>query len=186
MKQKSKFVTKAIKHNTETTQAAVENQYWCCLIFENWSILLITQQLFSTLPEVKILGWFWWKLPGSSLTHSLLLWPPVKVGLLLNTWRNCSLHITTGLEIKTFARVYVYLELSVNEKFVTYGTIVKILTTLKSSYACCLIQNLEAVIERVYLPQCFNYKFLSKFDCWWYEISKKNVSHTFFLLRMGN
>ena len=51
-----------------------------------------------------------------SLVHCF----PVKVGLLLNTWHNSSLHITTGLEIKTFNMVFANLELSVNEKFVVY------------------------------------------------------------------
>ena len=36
---------------------------------------------------------------------------------------------------KVLARVYGNLELSVNEKFVAYGTMVKILATLRSSYA---------------------------------------------------
>ena len=43
--------------------------------------------------------------------------------------------ITTGLEIKTFANVYINLELLVNEEFVGYGTIVKILATLKNPCA---------------------------------------------------
>ena len=34
---------------------------------------------------------------------------------ILNTWRNQSLYNTTGLEVKTIARVYVNLELSVSE-----------------------------------------------------------------------
>ena len=36
---------------------------------------------------------------------------------------------------KVLARVYGNLELSVNEKFVAYGTMVKIVATLRSSYA---------------------------------------------------
>ena len=49
--------------------------------------------------------------------------------------------ITTGLEVKTFARVYVNLKLSVNKKCVAYGTMVMILATLTSSCAkaCYLI-----------------------------------------------
>ena len=76
------------------------------------------------------------------------------MGLLLNTW--CK-YITTGLEIKTFARVYVNLQLSVNEKFVAYETIIKILATLKSSRAkvCYLIQKLEPTIERMYFGNKF-------------------------------
>ena len=47
--------------------------------------------------------------------------------------------------------VYVNLELSVNEKFVAYGTMVKILATLKSSCAkaCYMIQKLEPATDRV-------------------------------------
>lgn len=40
------------------------------------------------------------------------------VGMLLNTWHNERSYITTGPEIITFARVYMNLELLVNEKFV--------------------------------------------------------------------
>ena len=49
--------------------------------------------------------------------------------------------ITTGLEVETFARVYVNLKLSVNKKCVAYGTMVMILATLTSSCAkaCYLI-----------------------------------------------
>lgn len=52
--------------------------------------------------------------------------------LLLTTWHNQGLHITTGLEIITFASVYVNLELTVNETFVAHGTMVGISATLKS------------------------------------------------------
>ena len=46
-------------------------------------------------------------------------------------------------------------------KFVAYGTMVKILATLKSPYAKAfyLIQKLGPAIEMVYLSQCFGYKF---------------------------
>ena len=90
-----------------------------------------------------------------------LLWLPVRLGSLLNTWRYQSLYITTGLEIKTFARVYVNLEFSVCEKFVANATMVKILATLKCSCvkSYYLIQNLEPAIERLYLPQYFGNKF---------------------------
>ena len=52
------------------------------------------------------------------------------------------------MEIKTFARVYVDLELSVNKKFAAYGTRVKILATLKSPCAksCHMIQKFEFII----------------------------------------
>ena len=54
---------------------------------------------------------------------------------------------------KTFARVYINLELSVNEKFVACGTKIKILEILKSrcTKECYLIQKLESAIRRVYL-----------------------------------
>ena len=57
------------------------------------------------------------------------------------------------MEVITFARVYVNLELSVNNKFVAYGTTIKILATLKSCCVkvCYLIQKLEPAIEMVYL-----------------------------------
>ena len=49
-----------------------------------------------------------------------------------------------------FARVNVNLELSVNEEFVAYGTVVKILVILKCPRAngCGLIQKLEPVIGK--------------------------------------
>ena len=53
-----------------------------------------------------------------------------------------------GLEIMTFARVYVNLELLVNEEFVAYETMVKILVIL------------NALLKRVYLPQYFGNKSL--------------------------
>ena len=61
-----------------------------------------------------------------------------------------------------FARVYVNLELSVNEKFASYETMVKILGILKKSctMGCWLMQKLEPVTGKVYLPQCFGNKFL--------------------------
>ena len=70
--------------------------------------------------------------------------------------------MTKVLDIKTFARAYVNWELSVNEKFVAHGKMVKILAILKSdcANACYFIQKLEPVIGRVYLPQCFGNKFL--------------------------
>ena len=64
-----------------------------------------------------------------------LLWLPARVGLLLNAWHKWNSNIIAGLEIKAFAKVYVNLELSVNETFVSYGTMIKIFATLKSSYA---------------------------------------------------
>ena len=48
------------------------------------------------------------------------LYLPVKMGLLLSNWCNLRLHIATGLETKTFTRVYVDLKLLVNEEFVAY------------------------------------------------------------------
>ena len=70
--------------------------------------------------------------------------------------------MTTGPEIKTFAREYVNFELLANEKYAAYGTVVKILATLKSFCAksCSLIQKVEPVIGRMYLPQCFADNFL--------------------------
>ena len=38
------------------------------------------------------------------------------------------------MEIKTFARVQVNLKLSVNEKFVAYGAMVKIIASVKGSF----------------------------------------------------
>ena len=57
--------------------------------------------------------------------------------------------------------MYINLELSVDEKFVAYGTIDKNLTSLKSPWAkaCYLIQKPEQVIEKVYLHQCFGDNF---------------------------
>ena len=55
---------------------------------------------------------------------------PGRVGLLSFTQHNQSWYITTGLEIKTFGRVYVKLELLLNETFVAYETMIKILATL--------------------------------------------------------
>ena len=69
--------------------------------------------------------------------------------------------------MKTSTRVYVNLELSVNEKFVAYGIMVKILANLKSpcSNACYLKQKAKPAIEKVWLRQCFGNKiFLSWFD----------------------
>ena len=69
--------------------------------------------------------------------------------------------------MKTLARVYVNLELSVNEKFVADGIMVKILANLKSpcSNACYLKQKAKPAIEKVWLRQCFGNKiFLSWFD----------------------
>ena len=54
----------------------------------------------------------------------------------------------SGLEIITFARVYVNLELSVNEDSVAYETMVKILVIL------------NLLLKRVYLPQYFGNKSL--------------------------
>ena len=56
-----------------------------------------------------------------------LLWFSLRVGLLLHTWHNLSLYNTTGQGTKTFARMSVNLELSVNGKFVAYGKMAKIL-----------------------------------------------------------
>ena len=83
-------------------------------------------------------------------------------------------YITTGLEIKTFARVYPNFELSINEKFVAYGATVKILKTFKSSCttACYLIQKPKP-IERVYLSQCFGNNFFFHNFTWRYESSIK-------------
>ena len=52
--------------------------------------------------------------------------------------------------MKTSTRVYVNLELSVNEKFVAYGIMVKILANLKSpcSNACYLKQKAKPAIEK--------------------------------------
>ena len=82
--------------------------------------------------------------------------------LLLSIWCNLSLNITTGQETKRFTRVYANLKLLVNEEFVAYGTMVKILATLKSVFAkkYYFVQKREPVIERVYLPQYFGNKFL--------------------------
>ena len=66
--------------------------------------------------------------------------------------------------------------LSVNEKFVAHGKMVKILATLKSSCAkaCYLIQNLKPAIESVYLPQCLALSFFfHSLACWRYEGYKK-------------
>ena len=62
--------------------------------------------------------------------------------------------------------MYVNLELSEREEFVTYGTMIKILVIIKSRWAkgYYLIQKLEPFIGRMYLPQCFGYKFLPQFD----------------------
>lgn len=70
--------------------------------------------------------------------------------------------IIIGLGKNTFAGVHINLELSVNEKFFAYGSVVKVLTTLKSpcAKACYLIYAIEKLaIEKVYLPQCFGNNF---------------------------
>ena len=63
-----------------------------------------------------------------------------------------------------------------NEKFVAYGTVVKIFAILKSPCAkgCYLIQKLEPVNGRVCLPQCFAI-FFSSLTCWRYEDFKDLV-----------
>ena len=68
----------------------------------------------------------------------------------------------------------------VNEKFVAFGTMVKILATFKSpcAKACYLIQNLKPSIERVYLPQ------LSEYIKAFKKISVPYATK-FFLLRFG-
>ena len=65
-------------------------------------------------------------------------------------------------ELITFVRMYFNLELSLIEEFVVYETTVKIFTILKilCVKGCYLIQRLEPVIGKVYLPQCFGNKFL--------------------------
>ena len=70
--------------------------------------------------------------------------------LLKNTWFNQSPYISPGLLKIKFARVY--LKLSVNEKLVAHGIVVKILVTLMSPClrGCHLIQKLEPVTERVF------------------------------------
>ena len=106
-----------------------------------------------------------------------LLWLPVKVVFLLNTWCNESIYITTGLEIKPFARMHLKLELSVNEKFVVaYETMVKVL--FSCTKACYLIQNLELLFKRVHLSQYFgNNVFFHNLICWRYESSKIKVQY---------
>ena len=92
---------------------------------------------------------------------------PIRVGLLLSNCRSYSSYIITNLKIIAFARVYVNLQLSVNKKFVAYGTMVKILATLKNlcTKGYYLIQKFELVIGRVYLSKCFGNKlFLPQFD----------------------
>ena len=113
------------------------------------------------------------------------------MGLLLRNEHNYSSYISTGLEVKTFARVYVNLELLVNEEFIAYGTMVKILAISKSPSAkeCYLIQKLEPAIGRVYLPQSFgNNFFLHNLICWRYEGFKGLVSirNRKYALRMGH
>ena len=68
-------------------------------------------------------------------TLKKLFWLTVRVRLLLSTWHNQSLYITIGLIIKTFAMVYVNLELLVKKIFAVYWKMVKILVTTKSSCA---------------------------------------------------
>ena len=94
-----------------------------------------------------------------------ILWLPVRVRLLLNNWRNQSLYIITGLEMITLTRVYVNLLLSVNKKFVAYGTRVKILAILKNSCAkaCYLIPKIEATIWNLLFSLMFwqyNFSFI--------------------------
>ena len=70
------------------------------------------------------------------------------------------------MEIMIFARVYLNLEL-LNEEFVTYLAMVKVLATWRSPCAkgCYLMQKLEPLIGRVYLPKCFGINFfLLQFD----------------------
>ena len=65
-------------------------------------------------------------------------------------------------ELITFVRMCFNLELSLIEEFVVYETTVKIFTILKIPCAkgCYLMQRLEPVIGKFYLPQCFGNKFL--------------------------
>ena len=102
-----------------------------------------------------------------------LFWVLVRVGLLLNTWRNLSLCITIGLKIKSFARAYVKLKLSVKEKFVAYGTMSKILTTLTSPFSmeCFLIQNLNILLKECIFPNVLAINvFFHNLTCWRYNI----------------
>ena len=74
--------------------------------------------------------------------------------------------------MKKFARVYVNLKLSENEKFVVYGTMVKTLATLKSPCAksCCLMPS------HVVCYNCLNVlakKVFLNLTCQRYESSKK-------------
>ena len=88
--------------------------------------------------------------------------------------------------MKTFAMVYVNLELLVNDKLNAYGTgqdfrIVKI----PWGKVCYFIRKLESTIARVYLPQYFS------FIIWLNEDMKalKNkcpIRKMFFLLFMGH
>ena len=57
------------------------------------------------LPSLK--WWLWWKLPSSFYTQRFekLFLLPVRMVLLLNTWRNQSSYINTGLEKSIFKGV---------------------------------------------------------------------------------
>ena len=76
---------------------------------------------------------------------------------------------------KNVCQGYVNLELLINEKFVAYGTMVKILATLRSfcANACYLMQKLKPAMRRVYSPQCFGNKF---FYCVW---KNKYLKHSY-------
>ena len=76
--------------------------------------------------------------------------------------------------------------LSVNEKFDAYWTMATILSIFKSrcAKACFSLQKLEPAIARVYLPQCFDDKFLfALFVCHHMEDlkNKSSIRNTFFL-----
>ena len=62
-----------------------------------------------------------------------------------------------GLQIITFSKVYVKLELSGNEKFITYGATVKILPSLKGPLAKGFqtIQKIKSAFGSVYLSGWF-------------------------------
>ena len=100
--------------------------------------------------------------------------------------------ITIGLGKNTFARVHINLELSVNEKFVAYGSVVKVLATLRSPRAktCYLIYAIEKLaIEKVYLPQCFGNNFffiICQAEDTKALKNKCSIHNKYFLLRMGH
>ena len=74
--------------------------------------------------------------------------------MLLSNWCNLSSYITTALETKRFARLYVNLKSSVNEEYVAYRKMVKIwqLWRVPVSRNTILYKNLNLLLKGCICP----------------------------------